>query len=416
MSRKPLPLGHHGEPEVTPQFRDAEGKWKRHPTGKGKGVERWRARVYYRGHDGMLGEVTRVSPRKPEALDAALRAVEERMRLGSGSSAASPTRPLLEAGQAWLALIARSDSGLSPRTVADYTASYNRHLDCPGSSLRGLSLGQANEPARIRAWLQGIADGSGTGAAKMARSVLSGILQQSVDDGVLQANGARQVRPVKAQPKAQQDATEGALSGSGRRQAPRDTTRALTRSERDSVIAYADELAGQPAIERVSRKRRAVADLTAFMAGTGVRIAEARGIRWEHVDLTHGRVQVHGTKSKGSRRLLTLPHWLAERMRHMAEANGTKGYVFSSPSAGNPEQQWDQSNCAAALADVLAGAGFPWATPHTFRRTVATLLSEQGAPIARIADQLGHSDPAMTASVYLGRDFEGDKSDLAALL
>jgi len=44
-----------------------------------------------------------------------------------------------------------------------------------------------------------------------------------------------------------------------------------------------------------------------------------------------------------------------------------------------------------------------WATPHTFRRTVATLLDEAGLPIALAANQLGHSDPAMTARVYLGR-------------
>ena len=415
MRGRELALGEHGEPVITPQWRK-DGKWKRHPTGRGNNVERWHARVYYKGHDGVLGEVVRVSPRKPEALAAVLRAVDERMRLGSGSGSTSSSRPLLEAGKAWLALIARADSGLSARTVSDYTASYGRHLDAPGSNLRGLTLSQANEPARIRVWLQGIADNSGTGAAKMARSVLSGILQQAVDDGALQANGARQVRPVKAQPVKPSAGIESPVKGSGRRQAPRDTTRALTRSERDAVIAYADELVHVPAIARVKRKRQAVADLTAFMAGTGVRIAEARSIRWEHVDLSNGTVQVHGTKSKGSRRLLNLPPWLAGRMHRMAQERETTGYVFASPSASDPEAQWDQSNSAAAMAEVLAGAGFPWATPHTFRRTVATLLSEQGAPIARIADQLGHSDPAMTASVYLGRDFDGDKADLAALL
>ena len=39
-----------------------------------------------------------------------------------------------------------------------------------------------------------------------------------------------------------------------------------------------------------------------------------------------------------------------------------------------------------------------------------------GAPIASIADQLGHADVSMTARVYLGRDLKGDKSELAALL
>ena len=71
------------------------------------------------------------------------------------------------------------------------------------------------------------------------------------------------------------------------------------------------------------------------------------------------------------------------------------------------------SNSAGALRALLDGAGFEWAVPHTFPRSVATRLSNAGVPIARIADQLGHADPAMTASDYLRRDFEGDKSDLA---
>jgi integrase len=68
------------------------------------------------------------------------------------------------------------------------------------------------------------------------------------------------------------------------------------------------------------------------------------------------------------------------------------------------------------VRSVLDGAGFEWAIPHTFRRTVATTLDEAGVPIARIADQLGHSDPSMTGRVYLGRDLYGDKSDLAVCL
>jgi integrase len=40
-------------------------------------------------------------------------------------------------------------------------------------------------------------------------------------------------------------------------------------------------------------------------------------------------------------------------------------------------------------------------------------MDEAGVRIARIADQLGHADPAMTASVYLGRDSMGDKTAVA---
>jgi integrase len=103
------------------------------------------------------------------------------------------------------------------------------------------------------------------------------------------------------------------------------------------------------------------------------------------------------------------------RLVQMAES-GQDGYLVPAPAAGDPEVKWDQSNSSAAMRKVLTGAGFPWAVPHTFRRTVATLLHEGGTPIARIAEQLGRSDPGLTARVYLGRDFGGDKSDLGALL
>ena len=91
--------------------------------------------------------------------------------------------------------------------------------------------------------------------------------------------------------------------------------------------------------------------------------------------------------------------------------------MFASPAyLDEPEIPWDQSNSSGAVRDALDAAGLNWAIPHTFRRTVASLLDQAGAPIARIADQLGHADVSMTARVYLGRDLKGDKSELAAML
>jgi integrase len=77
---------------------------------------------------------------------------------------------------------------------------------------------------------------------------------------------------------------------------------------------------------------------------------------------------------------------------------------------------WDQSNSAQAIREALDAAGRPWAVPHTFRRTVATLLDQANLPIARIADQLAHADVSMTARVYLGRDLKGGKREPADAL
>lgn len=54
----------------------------------------------------------------------------------------------------------------------------------------------------------------------------------------------------------------------------------------------------------------------------------------------------------------------------------------------------DPNNTIGDLCKALDRAGFPWATSHTFRRTVATRLDDAGLSARQIADHLGHSHPA----------------------
>ena len=251
-----------------------------------------------------------------------------------------------------------------------------------------------------------MADAHGTGSAKMVRSVLAGILGQAVDDGVLPANAIRSVKAVRAM-----DGKSRQRRGAGE---VRDTERAFTRAERDAVLAYADAQAEAAQWERSRRKAQAAADLMHFLAGTGVRISEARCLRWEQVDLEAGRAYIAGTKTSGSRRTLPLPAWLVERLAERGEREGTEGYVFAAPNGEGTE--WDRSNAQRALSSLFRGAGYGWATPHAFRRTVATTLHEAGVPLVRIADQLGHADPSMTMRAYLGRTWDSADDGIAAHL
>ncbi len=63
----------------------------------------------------------------------------------------------------------------------------------------------------------------------------------------------------------------------------------------------------------------------------------------------------------------------------------------------------DRNNVGAAFRRARAGTEYEWVTPHTFRKTVATLLDSKGASARMIADQLGHSRISMTQDVYMGR-------------
>lgn len=415
MTRRALELGEHGEVSAVPQRRDpATGKWAKAPLIRQ--AERWRARCYLRGNDGIRREIVGYGKRKADAIASVDRQLTERSGIDTDARLTAGS-PLATAGALWLERCKRSDSGLSAKTVELYEGTWTRHVVGDGSPVRGLTLSQANDPQRIRGLLERVADGHGTATAKTTRSVLSSVLQHAVDVGILPHNATRSVRAVAAQ-------HNSAAGTRGRRHGDHD--RAFTRAQRDAVVRHADLLAGlaeategedsaPPADARTMRKRVATADLVAVLAGTGVRISEARAIRWEDVDLDAATVVIRGTKTAGSLRTLSLPGWLVERLRRRAEKS-TTGYVLPSPGLTDPEAAWDEHNSNAAVRKVLDGAGFSWAVSHSFRRTVASELHRQGAPLVRIADQLGHKDPTMTASVYLGRDLAGDKADLAALL
>lgn len=396
---KRLELGEHGEFIVVPQMMDANGKWKTAP--KVRSAQRWRARVNFRGHDGVLRSANGFGAKKQNALDSCKTNLDE--KLHAGDENLTPRTLLVTAGKAWLELIKRPGSGKSDKTHSDYSNCFDRHIDVEGSTIRGLTLSQANDPQRLGRYLQNVADHRGTGSAKMARSVLSGILGYAVNMGVLPSNAMRQVSAVRSTRPTQ---------------SRRDRGRAMSRQERDSVVAYADAEV-TAAVEfnpRTLRKRQTTADFVAFMAATGVRIAEARSLRWKDVNITTKQAHIRGTKSAAADRVVSLPDWLVERLEARMQREGSDGYTFASPGSTGNERPWEQSNNNAAVRGVLDGAGLTWAVPHSFRRTVASLLHEAAVPLVRIADQLGHADPSMTASVYLGRDPGGDKGDLAAHL
>ena len=222
-----------------------------------------------RGHDGVRQEIVRFGRTRHEAetaLEAAVAAV-----LHGADGVLTGRMPLVEAGEHWLQQISRPDSELSARTIADYSWTWRKYVDSTASSLRGLTLQQANDPQRVRIFLQRVAEEHGSASAKKAKSVLHGVIGYAVDHGVLSSDAMRQVRTV---------------TSTAAKSTMRDHTRAMTRGERDQVIQATLLAASEPGLNpRTRRKRRATADLIAFLAGTGARIDEARRVRWQDVNL-----------------------------------------------------------------------------------------------------------------------------------
>ena len=72
---------------------------------------------------------------------------------------------------------------------------------------------------------------------------------------------------------------------------------------------------------------------------------------------------------------------------------------------------WQQVNdVERRWRQIRKDAGVDWVTPHTFRKTVATLISER-VDAETASQELGHSSPAITA---ITREFYISKPEIAA--
>lgn len=99
-------------------------------------------------------------------------------------------------------------------------------------------------------------------------------------------------------------------------------------------------------------------------------------------------------KTQTAPRTVALPPWLVARLlaRQVAAMPNEWDAVFLSPLGRLREV----SNTTKDVRDLLDDAGMEWATSHTFRKSVATLLDAAGVSGREVANQLGHRRPSMT--------------------
>lgn len=226
----------------------------------------------------------------------------------------------------------------------------------------------------------------GYATAKLVRQALSGICGLLVRRDGLATNPVRDLSPLEA--------TRDGVA------------RAMTPQE---IRAWLGILDADPFARRWDLPK-----LTRFMLATGVRLGEALGVRWADLDLDAGTVSIERTvirlrgrglvasklKTRASARVLVLPAWCVNLLR----ARRVRLGVFEGPVfADNRGGYRDRNNVGAAFRTVRTGTAFEWVTPHTYRKTVATVLDSEGATARRVADQLGHARVSMTQDVYMGR-------------
>jgi integrase len=171
-----------------------------------------------------------------------------------------------------------------------------------------------------------------------------------------------------------------------------------------------------------------MSDIIDLMLATGARIGEILAVRWVHValDATRPTLTINGTiktepgkgtyrkaspKSDASVRTVVLPDFAIAvlRRRRAAARENPNDAVFQTRNGtwqqvNNVERRWRQ---------IRKDTGLDWVTPHTFRKTVATLISER-VDAETASQQLGHSSPSHHPRVLHLQ--AGDRADVAHVL
>ena len=152
--------------------------------------------------------------------------------------------------------------------------------------------------------------------------------------------------------------------------------------------------------------------LVLLLRWTGLRMAEALGLRWEDLTDSHngtvllvrrqwqdGRLVTHTKTPAGLRGVAVVPTLESALDEARREAAFTQpGDPIFATSRGTHQ---DSHNLRRRLRPAARAAGVPWMTPHVLRHSLATELLDRGYDISAIAKVLGHRSEAFTRRVYV---------------
>ena len=149
--------------------------------------------------------------------------------------------------------------------------------------------------------------------------------------------------------------------------------------------------------------------LFAVLAFTGLRLGEALGLAWKHINFQDGLINVERAwsslgimqepKTRSSRRAIPISPTLAITLGQHYEREGKpdpEDFLFSYDGT----QPLDQSNVRSEFVATVSRCGFEHVTIHSLRHSLASALLASGASIKALQRCLGHASAMMTLNIY----------------
>lgn len=377
-------------------------------------------------HDGTVRLIWRIqvpgeaAPRRQTTKGTSVGVVRRRARakaaqiLSETATGWDPTDSLAS----YLDRVVRPGIESDPRLAASTRDLYRRALTRIDAQLGRQAIASAMTYRSLEGALQAVAAAHGTEAARQARTVLSSqLIPALMRDGLVDHHplaGVRVDLTTGARPR-RQDAPTGGI--------------ALTADQYRRCLSYLLALDPATLAPTTTRSRWTVAeqiavrqcaiDTTLLQAVTGLRISEARQMRWTdaHLDprgVLWITVPAALSKTKRGRRIPVLDPRVAavliarrDRLSCAHQRPADDLLVVGSPT--DPTRPWDGRNARQRLAALYQHLAASLAIPeletertHVWRATLNTLLGD--APAAVRAAAFGHSEQVNARSYTDGRD------------
>jgi integrase len=306
------------------------------------------------------------------------------------------------AEQWWL----RNAGQLAPSTLVDYRWRLERHL-LPFFADMRLDAVTFDDVERYIAAKLAEDEPLSARSINMTLTLMAAILEGAVERELISRNPAK---------------------GKRRRVRQREPLRSYleTAEQVEALLAAAGELDANAREDRRHVSRRAIVATLTF---AGLRIGELCALRWRDVDLANGWLRVGEAKTDAGRRRVKVRGALRDELlavRARTARGAADDFVFATATGGKQSRENVRNRVlkpAAERASVrLAATGYAplpeRLTPHSLRRTFASVLYALGEDPGVVMDEMGHTDPALSLRVYRQamRRGEDEKARLRALV
>lgn len=298
----------------------------------------------------------------------------------------------------------KESNGVKKSTLDRYKSLLDRINDAFGGvKLTDITVARLNE-FYLSLAEPGVNQKTGAGLAPKTileyHRLISTILETAYKEGLVTFNAAERATPPRQRRKAPEFFTQDELS---------------------KILKASDD-------EPIQWKA-----LTYFFSLTGCRRGEALGLTWNHIDFNTGLVTISGNllysekehriylstpKTQSSVRVIKVPEVMLDIFRELYKYQQSQKTRYGD-SWHDTGLVWTRYHNSGENAVVRMYPGDPMHPdsvnsyyakfgakigikihPHMFRHTLPSILIPEGIPVPVISKQLGHSEPAFTASVY----------------